>query len=328
MYGQLGHGDDFDVKEPKMVNHLIDDGTGNGVFIEAIGCGANFSAALAEDGKVYTWGCGDHGSLGHNDTKDQMRPKPVQDLFGTDITRIACGDSHMFACTERETYGWGWNGCGQLGISHTEDQHRPHVVENLRGNLVESIACGSAHSVAVVNLAKLNQVIVYSWGSNSTGQLGQGKQKKVLTPTPVAKLGKERIVEVQAGALHTIARAESGEAWSTGSNKYGQLGHNNTDDLDEFKLIEALKGKNARSIACGGQNSAVLVARAWVEDSEAKECMACKNAFTFVNRKHHCRNCGGIYCNSCSSKKMAILKYGVIEPVRVCSACYSKLGGR
>jgi len=189
MYGQLGHGDDFDVKEPKMVNHLIDDGTGNGVFIEAIGCGANFSAALAEDGKVYTWGCGDHGSLGHNDTKDQMRPKPVQDLFGTDITRIACGDSHMFACTERETYGWGWNGCGQLGISHTEDQHRPHVVENLRGNLVESIACGSAHSVAVVNLAKLNQVIVYSWGSNSTGQLGQGKQKKSVNPNSSRQIG-------------------------------------------------------------------------------------------------------------------------------------------
>jgi hypothetical protein len=56
-------------------------------------------------------------------------------------------------------------------------------------------------------------------------------------------------------------------------------------DLDEFKNIEFLKGKHGRLLACGGMNSAVVTARAWVEDSEAKGCMACKGAFTFVNRR-------------------------------------------
>ncbi len=99
-------------------------------------------------------------------------------------------------------------------------------------------------------------------------------------------------------------------------------------DLDEFALVEFLKDKICRSVNCGGESTSILVARAWVEDSEAKECMACKSAFTFVNRKHHCRNCGGIFCNACSSKKMAILKIQVTEPVRVCNNCYTMLGGR
>jgi len=175
---------------------------------------------------------------------------------------------------------------------------------------------------------QFNSHLTYSWGSNGNGQLGQSKQKRVLQPTPIPKIGKQHIVEVVCGAMHSMLRTENGDVYSSGLNKYGQLGHGTTADVDEFKLIDGLKGKNARMMACGGENSAVLTARAWVEDNEAKDCMACKKVFSFVIRKHHCRNCGGIFCNDCSSKKMAILKYGVIEPVRVCGSCFVKLGGR
>ncbi len=49
-------------------------GDGAEIFIDSVACGATFTACLTEDGKVYTWGCGDHGVLGHNDTKDQVLP--------------------------------------------------------------------------------------------------------------------------------------------------------------------------------------------------------------------------------------------------------------
>ena len=39
-------------------------------------------------------------------------------------------------------------------------------------------------------------------------------------------------------------------------------------------------------------------------------------------RQHHCRKCGGVYCNSCSSKKYPLLEAGFTEPVRVCDKCY------
>lgn len=39
--------------------------------------------------------------------------------------------------------------------------------------------------------------------------------------------------------------------------------------------------------------------------------------------KHHCRNCGDIYCNNCSSNELALPSYP--KPVRVCDVCHSLL---
>ncbi|CAH1964817.1 unnamed protein product [Acanthoscelides obtectus] len=39
---------------------------------------------------------------------------------------------------------------------------------------------------------------------------------------------------------------------------------------------------------------------AWVKDNTALECKACNKEFNLTRRRHHCRNCGEIFCNSCS----------------------------
>lgn len=71
-HGQLGHGDTVDSKEPKLIEQLTATEEGLELFITEVYCGAYSTVALADDGKLYTWGCGDHGVLGHNDTKDQV----------------------------------------------------------------------------------------------------------------------------------------------------------------------------------------------------------------------------------------------------------------
>ena len=38
----------------------------------------------------------------------------------------------------------------------------------------------------------------------------------------------------------------------------------------------------------------------WVKDTNIQHCHNCKIQFTVLNRKHHCRNCGKIYCSKCS----------------------------
>ncbi len=49
-----------------------------------------------------------------------------------------------------------------------------------------------------------------------------------------------------------------------------------------------------------------------------KTCHGCDSAFSIVNRKHHCRECGKVFCGKCSSYKLVVnatLK-------RACLTCY------
>ena len=46
-------------------------------------------------------------------------------------------------------------------------------------------------------------------------------------------------------------------------------------------------------------------------------------AFSITNRKHHCRNCGQIFCSDCSSKQATMENYK--KPQRVCESCFGEL---
>ena len=59
--------------------------------------------------------------------------------------------------------------------------------------------------------------------------------------------------------------------------------------------------------------------------SDGNECSKCKTEFSLIQRKHHCRACGKIFCNKCSNKQAIIPQFGIEKEVRVCDACYNKL---
>ena len=59
----------------------------------------------------------------------------------------------------------------------------------------------------------------------------------------------------------------------------------------------------------------------WIE-SDA--CMICSKKFSLLNRRHHCRSCGGIYCNDHSSHRIPLPDLGIYEDVRVCDNCYDE----
>jgi len=59
----------------------------------------------------------------------------------------------------------------------------------------------------------------------------------------------------------------------------------------------------------------------WEADSESKQCYACNADFTLLNRKHHCRRCGNVFCDPCSSKRCKLLLFAVRDLVRVCDRC-------
>ncbi|XP_036224455.2 lateral signaling target protein 2 homolog isoform X1 [Bactrocera oleae] len=61
---------------------------------------------------------------------------------------------------------------------------------------------------------------------------------------------------------------------------------------------------------------------AWVPDDKAPRCMGCRTQFTAFRRRHHCRNCGGVFCGVCSNATAPLPKYGLTKAVRVCRDCY------
>merc|ERR1719239_956636 len=58
----------------------------------------------------------------------------------------------------------------------------------------------------------------------------------------------------------------------------------------------------------------------WERDADAAACKICEKEFNIARRKHHCRNCGGIFCDKCSDNKMELPSSA--KKLRVCDNCY------
>ncbi|XP_030592199.1 pleckstrin homology domain-containing family F member 2-like [Archocentrus centrarchus] len=64
----------------------------------------------------------------------------------------------------------------------------------------------------------------------------------------------------------------------------------------------------------------------WLPDHVACKCMRCLSTkFGGANRRHHCRNCGFLVCNSCSKQCIVINHIHPTKALRVCSFCYKKI---
>jgi hypothetical protein len=86
---------------------------------------------------------------------------------------------------------------------------------------------------------------------------------------------------------------------------------------NHFELQLAKLAKNgARLVAQLIKNHFALIAPVWVPDDFSKDCQKCDVPFTLLRRRHHCRLCGALVCNECSSNRKLIPTES--KPVRVC----------
>lgn len=63
----------------------------------------------------------------------------------------------------------------------------------------------------------------------------------------------------------------------------------------------------------------------WQPDSSTKNCTQCQKKFSQMNRRHHCRNCGQIFCAKCSKHRMHIPGVDSDSRPRVCTQCFEAL---
>ena len=65
---------------------------------------------------------------------------------------------------------------------------------------------------------------------------------------------------------------------------------------------------------------------AWIPDEAVTSCMGCRDSFTILRRRHHCRNCGQVFCGRCSSQSTPLPQFRLDRPVRVCNRCFVIIG--
>ena len=191
-------------------------------------CGIMATAVSAESlpGAVYAWGWNSTGQLGDGTNTDRLEPVVVPGLEHG-VTAVSAGTGCSFAIQNGTLFAWGRNDYGRLGIGISDGNYIAGTPQLVHGSWLNSgvtaISSGLYHNLAIKG-GKL-----YTWGWNSSGQLGDGTYNSNNSPqfVPGAVAGgswvNSDVTVVFAGPGHNLAiRDGTLYAWGDGSN--GNLG--------------------------------------------------------------------------------------------------------
>ena len=201
--------------------------------VKAVVLEDNCSAAILDNGDLYTWGDNENGQLGNGQKGESSGPKKILDnavsiQWGTD-------SGHEFGAAltdDGSLYTWGNNERGQLGTGDDKNSLTPvKVMDNIRDFSIGSCCMG-----AITNDGDL-----YTWGENYngflevSGQIGNGTEEDALKPVKIL----ENVRTVDFGAYHAGAIKEDGSLYTWGSNHDGELGNGEyADSLTPIKIMD------------------------------------------------------------------------------------------
>ena len=204
------------------------------------------SFAVKSDGKLYGWGQNSYHELGIDSTTPMVAP--VASTWMGNVLAVTTGMYHTAAL---DRFGrvlcWGRSGSGQLGngLDGGGDQW-PVPVQGITG-VVVALAAGDNHTVALTMDGR-----VWAWGSNTTGQLGDGTTTNRWTAVCVP--GLSNVVAVAAANRQTVVLKSDGTVWAWGNNSNGQLGDGTITDQHSPVQVSGLSG--VVSIMAGAEHMA------------------------------------------------------------------------
>jgi alpha-tubulin suppressor-like RCC1 family protein len=229
LYGQVGAGTPTsDRWTPVQVKDAA--GTGTLANVVAIAAGESHSLAADTTGKAWAWGLNYYGQLGNGAAGSwSANPLPIQvgGLTSVTIVNVAAGQYHSLALDSTgKVWAWGYNLYGQLGDNTTTQRTSPVQVKDPPGTGfltgIVAIAAGDNHSLAL-----RNDGVVFAWGYNDSGQLGNGTTSTLAGPLPVQVLQLTGVSSIAARGNHSAALCTYGERlgsrWSWGQGSGGQL---------------------------------------------------------------------------------------------------------
>ncbi|KAL5011340.1 hypothetical protein ScPMuIL_009891 [Solemya velum] len=245
-------------------------------------CGRH-ALALTVDGKVFSWGEGDDGKLGHFSRMNCDKPRLIETLKSKRVRDIACGSSHSAAITSNgDLYTWGLGEYGRLGHGDNTTQLKPKQVKAVSGQRVIQIACGSRDAQT---LALTDEGIVYSWGDGDFGKLGRGGSEGCSVPHEVERLKGMGVCQIECGAQFSLALTKAGQVWTWGKGDYFRLGHGTDAHVRKPQIVEGLKGKKIIHVSVGALHCLAVTdsgqVYAWGDNDHGQQ----GNGTTTVNRK-------------------------------------------
>ena len=200
---------------------------------------SNSGIALKDDGTVYAWGVNTKGPLG--DGTFDTRPTPIQ--ISTEVySKIDAGNTHTLAIKSDDSlFAWGDNTYGQLMDDSTTDSFNPvqKVLskEEPKLYLEDSRISNKAYTInnTVTSITKYTKInvgsshvlalkengIIYTWGNNNYGQLGNGDN--IISNTQLQLGSDNNWTDISVFAYSNIALKSDGTIWVWGANDYGQL---------------------------------------------------------------------------------------------------------
>ena len=212
----------------------------------------SYGHALAIDsqGRIWSWGDGDHGKLGHGDTEQQKIPKIIDFLKFKKVTHISCGFTHSACIADGKLFTWGektWT-----GHSSSSDITIPtlvDIIDNNDNNInVSLVECGELHTIVVSEDRKR----LWSFGDGEDGKLGLGDETSYSKPKEILlNLLNLEIEKIEIGSKCSFLLSKCGKVYCWGKGSYGCLGLGDTHSRIYPTIIDTFIGMNVEDISAG-----------------------------------------------------------------------------